>query len=177
MDHPSLSSYTSVFFLYLSSSLTTYIKGILQRWEKLSIRLLLSPWWSELQFTKRWRLTMYQDTEPANDVASLRNVLNIFYGTIIMRYIYIYIYTFQTLSVEYIHNKKGRKYLIDMMERQGYYVYSLVTHPDNLANDIIFVKRNTWRVNTNRQKLCMKNNNYLIILIMSNFLIDISKII
>ncbi|XP_018371737.1 PREDICTED: uncharacterized protein LOC108766737 isoform X1 [Trachymyrmex cornetzi] len=49
----------------------------------------------------------------------------------------------KTLSVEYIHNKKGRKYLVDLMERRGYYVYSLVTHPDNLANDIIFVKRNT----------------------------------
>jgi len=45
--------------------------------------------------------------------------------------------------VEYIHNAKGQKYLIDMMERQGYYVYSFVKHPDNLANDIIFVKRNT----------------------------------
>ncbi|XP_018403158.1 PREDICTED: uncharacterized protein LOC108780069 [Cyphomyrmex costatus] len=47
----------------------------------------------------------------------------------------------KALSVEFIHNKKGKKYLIDMMERQGYYVYSLVTHSDNLANDIIFVKR------------------------------------
>lgn len=49
----------------------------------------------------------------------------------------------KALSVEYIHNAKGRKYLIDMMEHRGYYVYSFVTHPDNLANDIIFVKRNT----------------------------------
>lgn len=47
----------------------------------------------------------------------------------------------KALSVEYIHNAKGRKYLIDMMERRGYYVYSFVKHPDNLANDIIFVKR------------------------------------
>ncbi|XP_011630794.1 uncharacterized protein LOC105422916 isoform X1 [Pogonomyrmex barbatus] len=49
----------------------------------------------------------------------------------------------KTLSVEYIHNAKGRKYLIDMMEHRGYYVYSFVEHPDNLANDIIFVKRDT----------------------------------
>ncbi|XP_012534778.1 uncharacterized protein LOC105835779 [Monomorium pharaonis] len=51
----------------------------------------------------------------------------------------------KTLSVEYIHNAKGKKYLIDMMERRGYYVYSFVTHSDNLANDIIFVKRNMTR--------------------------------
>ncbi|XP_071635747.1 uncharacterized protein [Temnothorax longispinosus] len=49
----------------------------------------------------------------------------------------------KALSVEYIHNAKGRKYLIDMMDHRGYYVYSFVEHPDNLANDIIFVKRNT----------------------------------
>ncbi|XP_071557039.1 LOW QUALITY PROTEIN: uncharacterized protein [Temnothorax nylanderi] len=49
----------------------------------------------------------------------------------------------KALSVEYIHNAKGRKYLIDMMDHRGYYVYSFVNHPDNLANDIIFVKRNT----------------------------------
>ncbi|XP_039310977.1 uncharacterized protein LOC105200111 isoform X2 [Solenopsis invicta] len=48
----------------------------------------------------------------------------------------------KTLSVEYIHNAKGQKYLIDMMDRKGYYVYSFVKHPDNLANDIIFVQRN-----------------------------------
>lgn len=47
----------------------------------------------------------------------------------------------KTLSVEYIHNPKGRKYLIDMMEQRGYYVYSFVEQSDNLANDIIFVKR------------------------------------
>ncbi|XP_011864126.1 PREDICTED: uncharacterized protein LOC105560011 [Vollenhovia emeryi] len=47
----------------------------------------------------------------------------------------------KALSVEYIHNAKGRKYLIDMMEQRGYYVYSFVKHPLNLANDIIFVKR------------------------------------
>ncbi|KAL6430312.1 hypothetical protein ACFW04_007787 [Cataglyphis niger] len=47
----------------------------------------------------------------------------------------------KALSVEYIHNAKGRKYLIDMMEQRGYYVYSFVERSDNLANDIIFVKR------------------------------------
>ncbi|XP_029169317.1 uncharacterized protein LOC114939225 [Nylanderia fulva] len=47
----------------------------------------------------------------------------------------------KTLSVEYIHNPKGRKYLVDMMEQRGYYVYSFVEQSDNLANDIIFVKR------------------------------------
>jgi len=71
---------------------------------------------------------------------------NNFCGTMITRCTF----TFQALSVEYIHNAKGQKYLIDMMERQGYYVYSFVKHSDNLANDIIFVKRNTWRANMNR---------------------------
>ncbi|KAL0122206.1 hypothetical protein PUN28_007152 [Cardiocondyla obscurior] len=47
----------------------------------------------------------------------------------------------KALSVEYVHNVKGKKYLIDMMERWGYYVYNFVKRPDNLANDIVFVKR------------------------------------
>ncbi|XP_020290568.1 uncharacterized protein LOC109858082 [Pseudomyrmex gracilis] len=49
----------------------------------------------------------------------------------------------KTMSVEYIHNAKGQKYLIKMMEQRGYYVYSFVKRPDNLANDIVFVKRAT----------------------------------
>ncbi|XP_011259093.2 uncharacterized protein LOC105253039 isoform X3 [Camponotus floridanus] len=53
----------------------------------------------------------------------------------------------KALSVEYIHNPKGQKYLIDMMEQRGYYVYSFVKQMDNLANDIIFVKRNMMNEN------------------------------
>ncbi|XP_014483958.1 PREDICTED: uncharacterized protein LOC106749229 isoform X2 [Dinoponera quadriceps] len=49
----------------------------------------------------------------------------------------------EALSVEYIHNAKGPKYMIDLMDRQGYYVYSFVRREHNLANDIIFVKRAT----------------------------------
>ena len=49
--------------------------------------------------------------------------------------------SFQALSVEYIHDKKGRQYMIDFMDKQGYFVHSFVQCPDNLANDIIFLKR------------------------------------
>ncbi|XP_034952296.1 uncharacterized protein [Chelonus insularis] len=47
----------------------------------------------------------------------------------------------KALSVEYTHVSKGRQYMIDFMDRYGYYVYTFVNKPDNLANDIIFVKR------------------------------------
>ncbi|XP_043470295.1 uncharacterized protein LOC122503701 isoform X2 [Leptopilina heterotoma] len=46
----------------------------------------------------------------------------------------------KTLSVEYIHNTESKKYMIDLMKGNGYYVYSYVEHDNNLANDIIFVK-------------------------------------
>ncbi|XP_011135246.1 uncharacterized protein LOC105180701 isoform X2 [Harpegnathos saltator] len=49
----------------------------------------------------------------------------------------------EALSVEYIHDAKGPKYMIAAMEKQGYYVHSFVRQEDNLANDIIFVKRDT----------------------------------
>ncbi|XP_032668685.1 uncharacterized protein LOC116842913 isoform X2 [Odontomachus brunneus] len=51
----------------------------------------------------------------------------------------------EALSVEYIHNAKGQQYMIDLMNRQGYYVHSFVKQEHNLANDIIFVKRDTLR--------------------------------
>lgn len=47
----------------------------------------------------------------------------------------------KVLSVEHKHNAKGRKYMIDMMDKRDYYVHSFVERTDNLANDIIFVKR------------------------------------
>ncbi|XP_012229500.2 uncharacterized protein [Linepithema humile] len=52
----------------------------------------------------------------------------------------------KVLSVEYIHNAKKdikdiKQYMIDMMKQRGYYVYKFVERSDNLANDIIFVKR------------------------------------
>ncbi|XP_051163581.1 uncharacterized protein LOC127282995 isoform X2 [Leptopilina boulardi] len=46
----------------------------------------------------------------------------------------------KALSVEYIHNKESKEYMIDLMKGNGYYVYSYVEHDNNLANDIIFVK-------------------------------------
>ncbi|KAG7189632.1 hypothetical protein KM043_017312 [Ampulex compressa] len=49
----------------------------------------------------------------------------------------------KALSVEFSHNVKGRKYLITLMESKGYYVYSFVQRSDHLANDVIFVKRDT----------------------------------
>lgn len=45
------------------------------------------------------------------------------------------------LSVEFNHNKQSLDYLTDMMDARGYEVVEVVTHPDNLANDVIFVKR------------------------------------
>lgn len=45
-----------------------------------------------------------------------------------------------TLSVEFIHGKKGKEALQEFMEKKGYVVESEVTHPDWLANDFIFVK-------------------------------------
>ncbi|KAK0171466.1 hypothetical protein PV327_011257 [Microctonus hyperodae] len=47
----------------------------------------------------------------------------------------------KTLSVEYTHTKKNRNYMMKFMEDYGYYVHSFINHPDNLANDIIFVKK------------------------------------
>ncbi|XP_043289340.1 uncharacterized protein [Venturia canescens] len=47
----------------------------------------------------------------------------------------------RTLSVEHIHGRVGRKQMIEFMEKRGYYVYSFVERDDNLANDIIFVKK------------------------------------
>ncbi|KAF7994766.1 hypothetical protein HCN44_004238 [Aphidius gifuensis] len=46
----------------------------------------------------------------------------------------------KTLSVEFTHAENDRQEMIDYMKLQGYYVHSLVTHPNNLANDFIFVK-------------------------------------
>ncbi|CAL7935565.1 unnamed protein product [Xylocopa violacea] len=47
----------------------------------------------------------------------------------------------KTLSVEFSHVEGGKRELIDFMESKNYFVYSLVVRDDNLAHDIIFVKR------------------------------------
>ncbi|XP_015606729.1 uncharacterized protein LOC107273247 [Cephus cinctus] len=46
----------------------------------------------------------------------------------------------KTLSVEYVHGKKDRDYMINFMKKRGYHVYNFVERDDNLANDVIFVK-------------------------------------
>ncbi|XP_044581714.1 uncharacterized protein LOC123263205 [Cotesia glomerata] len=47
----------------------------------------------------------------------------------------------KTLSVEYTHVESGKEKMVEFMAKNGYYVYSFVKKPNNLANDIIFVKR------------------------------------
>ncbi|XP_063980717.1 uncharacterized protein LOC135164374 isoform X3 [Diachasmimorpha longicaudata] len=46
-----------------------------------------------------------------------------------------------TLSVEFTHVEGGQERLIKFMEEKGYTVHDLVTNEDNLANDVIFVKK------------------------------------
>ncbi|XP_011307559.1 uncharacterized protein [Fopius arisanus] len=46
-----------------------------------------------------------------------------------------------TLSVEFTHVEGGQQRLMEFMQTKGYFVYSLVTNKDNLANDVIFVKK------------------------------------
>lgn len=48
----------------------------------------------------------------------------------------------QTLSVEFAHVPGGKEALHDFMFEQGYVTHSEVTHPDWLANDLIFMKVN-----------------------------------
>ncbi|KAK9302061.1 hypothetical protein QLX08_005800 [Tetragonisca angustula] len=47
----------------------------------------------------------------------------------------------ETLSVEFSHIKDGEKELIDFMSSKGYHAHSFVIRPNNLANDVIFVKQ------------------------------------
>jgi len=46
----------------------------------------------------------------------------------------------QTMSVEFVHVKEGKKAVRKFVEQQGYVFHSEVVHKDNLANDFIFVK-------------------------------------
>ena len=47
---------------------------------------------------------------------------------------------FQTLSVEFIHDKEGKDQIKQYMTEQGYEVIKEVTDPNWLANDFIFNK-------------------------------------
>ncbi|XP_012268938.2 uncharacterized protein LOC105693518 isoform X2 [Athalia rosae] len=47
----------------------------------------------------------------------------------------------KALSVEYIHDKKSLEEMTTLMEKQGYEVDDFVIRDDNLANDVIFVKK------------------------------------
>ncbi|XP_043525151.1 protein Star-like [Frieseomelitta varia] len=47
----------------------------------------------------------------------------------------------ETISVEFSHIKDGEMALINFMRSKGYHAFSLVVKRDNLAKDIIFVKR------------------------------------
>lgn len=47
----------------------------------------------------------------------------------------------RVLSVEYIHDKDGESGVKDFMESKGYIAHQKVNNPQNLANDIIFVKQ------------------------------------
>ncbi|XP_076760564.1 uncharacterized protein LOC143429061 [Xylocopa sonorina] len=49
----------------------------------------------------------------------------------------------KTLSVEFSHVEDGKRKLIDFMKSNNYFVYSFVVRDDNLAHDIIFVKRSS----------------------------------
>lgn len=46
-----------------------------------------------------------------------------------------------TLSVEFIHDVDGKVAIRDFMKEKGYFVLTEVTHPNWLANDFIFVKK------------------------------------
>ncbi|XP_021926612.1 protein Star-like isoform X2 [Zootermopsis nevadensis] len=46
----------------------------------------------------------------------------------------------RTMSVEFVHVKKGKDFLREFVERRGYVLHSEVVHENNLANDFIFVK-------------------------------------
>ncbi|XP_046415949.1 uncharacterized protein LOC124177538 isoform X1 [Neodiprion fabricii] len=47
----------------------------------------------------------------------------------------------KTLSVEYIHGDNSLELMSSMMAKRGYDVIGLVTHENNLANDLIFAKK------------------------------------
>lgn len=50
------------------------------------------------------------------------------------------VFMLQTMSVEFVHVKKGKDFLREFVERRGYVLHSEVVHENNLANDFIFVK-------------------------------------
>ena len=47
----------------------------------------------------------------------------------------------QTLSVEFLHDTEGKSTIKEYMFSKGFVAYTEITHPNNLANDFIFVKR------------------------------------
>ena len=49
----------------------------------------------------------------------------------------------QVISAEFFHGSEAglsKSEMTTFMEEKGYFVHSTVTHPQNLANDYIFVK-------------------------------------
>lgn len=50
-------------------------------------------------------------------------------------------YDISTLSVEFIHDVDGKVAIKEYMTGKGYFVLTEVTHPNWLANDFIFVKK------------------------------------
>jgi hypothetical protein len=49
----------------------------------------------------------------------------------------------RVLSVEFIHDKEGKGAIEEFMRGKGYIVLTEVTHPNWLANDFIFVKKDS----------------------------------
>lgn len=52
---------------------------------------------------------------------------------------------FQVISAEFFHsseNGNSKEELKIFMESKGYFVHSEIVHPNNLANDFIFVQNN-----------------------------------
>ena len=56
--------------------------------------------------------------------------------------LHFFFFYFQTLSVEFIHDKEGKDQIKEFMSNLGYEVVKEVTDPNWLANDFIFNKIN-----------------------------------
>lgn len=83
-----------------------------------------------------------------DNLAKLPSLIWLYHSNVYLLYINCFCWllislvllSFQTLSVEFIHDHEGKEAIQTYMLSKGYYVHSEVTHYNWLANDFIFVK-------------------------------------
>ena len=70
----------------------------------------------------------------------------------IIKYYYYYSIEKQVISAEFEHGKGSHDDLRSYMESQGYIAETVVTAPQNLANDYIFVKKELLKISWKHQQ-------------------------